>query len=100
MSRSIKTIITNKEKQRKKELFKSVEDIKKFMLLLSHVPIEDTKISEECEWFSSVNYTTMSEYAGELKKFIERLSNIKEFSSYSLIFDELKGVLMNIFAQY
>lgn len=36
MSRSIKTIITNKEKQRKKELFKSVEDIKKFMLLLSH----------------------------------------------------------------
>lgn len=98
---SIKALILDfLYRSRKRGMFESVEDIKKFMLFLSKIPVEDIKISEECEWFSKVRYTTLSEYVGELKFFVDDLRNRKEFSSYAFQLAELRKVLVKLFAQY
>ena len=54
-------------------LFDNIEAIKKFMKKLGKVPTKNSKVKENCEWFSSVNYTTLSEYVGELSFFVDEL---------------------------
>ncbi len=79
-------------------LFDNIEAIKKFMKKLGKVPTKNSKVKENCEWFSSVNYTTLSEYVGELSFFVDELLEQKEFSRYKSQLLELKRVLERMFS--
>ena len=79
-------------------MFDNIEDIKKFMKKLCEVQTSNLKVKENCEWFSSVNYTTLSEYIGELNFFVDELIELKEFSIYKSQLLELKRVLARMFS--
>lgn len=52
--------------------FDHIEDVKGYIKFLKNISHEGSKWYRDLEWFSSNNYTTTSEYFGELVKFIER----------------------------
>lgn len=95
-----KKVFKMKRSRKEKKSFESVEDIKKFMLFLSESSVKDDKVREQCKWFSDVNYTTLSEYVGELKIFVDSLLRNEECSGYFFQLTELRKVLVKIFAQY
>ena len=49
--------------------FNHIEDVKRYINFLKNISNEGSKWYRDLEWFSSVNYTTTSEYFGELVKF-------------------------------
>ena len=53
--------------------FNHIEDVKSYINFLKNISNEGSKWYRDLEWFSSVNYTTTSEYFGELVKFIEKV---------------------------
>ena len=79
-------------------LFDNIDAIKKFMKKLGKVQTKNSKVKENCEWFSSVNYTILSEYVGELSFFVDELLEQKEFSRYKSQLLELKRVLARMFS--
>ena len=73
--------------------FDSIEDIKKYILYLKENCHEESKWYEDLSWFSSNNYTTTSEYFGELILFAKRLIKDKEMKKYKYELLELENVL-------
>ena len=53
--------------------FNRIEDVKKYMNFLKSSSQETSRWYRDLEWFSSNNYTTTSEYFGELVIFIEKI---------------------------
>lgn len=53
--------------------FNHIEDVKRYIKFLKNISHEGSKWYRDLEWFSSNNYTTTSEYFGELVKFIEKV---------------------------
>ena len=53
--------------------FNHIEDVRRYINFLKNISNEGSKWYRDLEWFSSVNYTTTSEYFGELVKFIEKV---------------------------
>lgn len=53
--------------------FNNIEDVKRYIQFLMNISHEGSKWHRDLEWFSSNNYTTTSEYFGELLIFIERV---------------------------
>lgn len=55
--------------------FKDLRDVKALMVTLSQKVEKSNKYYNDFIWFSSINYTTNSEYHGEIKLFIESMIN-------------------------
>ena len=53
--------------------FNQIEDVKSYMKFLKNSSQEGSRWYRDLEWFSSNNYTTTSEYFGELVIFIEKI---------------------------
>ncbi len=53
--------------------FNHIEDVKRYIQFLMNTSHEGSKWYRDLEWFSSNNYTTTSEYFGELIIFIEKV---------------------------
>ena len=60
--------------------FSNINDIKKFILHMRNSYNEDSELYKELDWFTTNNYTTSSEYFGELMLFIEELINDKDIN--------------------
>ena len=77
--------------------FDNVESIKEYILFLKDNCYEESKWYEDLEWFSSINYTTTSEYFGELMLFLKQLINAEEMKKYKCELIELENVLKSYF---
>lgn len=55
--------------------FEDLRDVKSLMVTLSEKVKKTNKYYDDFIWFSHINYTTNSEYHGEVKVFIERMIN-------------------------
>lgn len=53
--------------------FKDLRDAKTLMSNLAHLVGKTNRYYDEFVWFSSINYTTISEYQGELKFFLNEM---------------------------
>lgn len=53
--------------------FKDLRDAKALMINLAEKVDKSNKYYNDFIWFSSINYTTSSEYHGELKLFIQSM---------------------------
>ena len=77
--------------------FEHIEDIKKYILYLKNNCNEKSKWYKELEWFSSNNYTTSSEYLGELMLLVNKLIKDGEMKKYKCELIELENVLKAYF---
>ena len=77
--------------------FDSIENIKKYILYLKDNCHEESKWYEDLSWFSANNYTTTSEYFGELMLFLKQLVEVEEMKKYKCELLELENVLKAYF---
>ena len=62
--------------------FKELDDIKEFMQKVRDIVGDSSQLYKDLDWFSSINYTTRTEYLGELKIFLEKIIDDKEVSDH------------------
>lgn len=77
--------------------FDNIENIKKYILYLKDNCHEESKWYEDLIWFSANNYTTTSEYFGELMLFLKQLIEAEEMKKYKCELLELENVLKAYF---
>lgn len=77
--------------------FNNIENIKKYILYLKDNCPEESKWYDDLNWFSSNNYTTTSEYFGELMLFLKQLIQADEMKKNRCELLELEKVLKAYF---
>ena len=76
--------------------FNCIEDIK-FLINKILECIDKTDVYyNDLNWFSEVNYTTTTEYFGELKIFINKIINYPKFSEFYLDLKQLLNSLEEV----
>lgn len=79
--------------------FDNIHNIKKYILSLKNSCHEESKWYADLVWFSSNNYTTTSEYFGELMLLVQQLIVDEEMKEHRYELIQLESVLRSYFKQ-
>ena len=77
--------------------FSHIEDVKRYMKFLRDSSQKGSKWFGDFTWFSSNNYTTTSEYFGELAIFVEKLLADDELRKHKCELLELRDTIKSYF---
>lgn len=62
--------------------FQNADDIKKEILIIIESIGENSIYYDDFKWFSNINYTTTTEYYGELRNFLQSILDLEEFIEF------------------
>jgi hypothetical protein len=78
--------------------FNSTEEVKSLINSILNNINKDNLYYNDLKWFSNVNYTTTSEYYGELKIFLEKIVDEATFMAWRDSLSDLLQAIKNIFS--
>lgn len=78
--------------------FNNITDVKKLMNMISNVLDKTNEYYDDFKWFSNVNYTTTTEYYGELRNFLKKIIQSKNVPVLEEEIQELYNALNQIFS--
>ena len=78
-------------------IFNNIEDVKRYMRFLRDSSQEGSKWFGDFNWFSSNNYTTTSEYFGELAILVEKLLKDNELRKHKCELLQLQDTIESYF---
>lgn len=73
--------------------YKSVNDVKQKINSVLNSLDKSNNFYEDFKWFSKVNYTTTTEYYGELRAFLSKVLQDEKFMDYKNDLQELYDVI-------
>ena len=77
--------------------FNKIEDVKNFVTIIKEKFASNIEMYNRLAWFENVNYTTTSEYYGELLILLDEIVELKEINELKGDVIELIKVLQKIF---
>jgi len=77
--------------------FNDISDVKELINKILSVIDNTNEFYDDFKWFSSVNYTTTTEYYGELREFIKKIIDLNRLPVLKNEIQELYNVLNQIF---
>ena len=63
-------------------IYKNTAELKSKIVQIMNSTDKNSKYYNDLKWFSNINYTTTTEYFGELKLFLLDIVNLDEFKHY------------------
>ena len=63
-------------------IYKNTAELKSKIVQIMNSTDKNSKYYNDLKWFSNINYTTNTEYFGELKLFLLEIVNLDEFKHY------------------
>ena len=63
-------------------IYKNTAELKSKIVQIMNSTDKNSKYYNDLKWFSNINYTTTTEYFGELKLFLSDIVNLDEFKHY------------------